>query len=103
MDVVVVRSANRRKTISARMKGEVLELRLPAWMGADDEAEWVAKMTARFEARRSTDAIDLTARAAELAARYDLPEPTTIRWVDNQTAPYAATLPPGRCLSSRHS
>jgi predicted metal-dependent hydrolase len=93
VEVVVVRSARRRKTISARMKGEVLELRLPSWMGATDEAEWVEKMTARFEARRSTDTVDLTARAAELAARYDLPLPTSIRWVENQTARWGSCTP----------
>jgi predicted metal-dependent hydrolase len=93
LEVSVVRSAKRRKTVSARMRGEVLELRLPAWMGEADEAAWIEKMTRRFERRRSADAVDLVARAHELATRYDLPEPASIRWVDNQTTRWGSCTP----------
>ncbi len=93
MEVSVVRSAKRRKTVSARMVGEVLELRLPGWMGEADEAKWVEEMRRRFERKRSTDEIDVDARARELARRYDLPQPRTVRWVDNQTSRWGSCTP----------
>jgi len=93
MEVVVLRSAKRRKTVSARMVGDVLEVRLPGWMGAADEAKWVEEMRKRFERKRSTDAIDVEARARELATRYDLPQPTSVRWVDNQTTRWGSCTP----------
>lgn len=93
MEVSVVRSAKRRKTVSARMVGEVLELRLPGWMGEADEAKWVEEMRRRFERKRSTDEIDVDTRARELARRYDLPQPRTVRWVDNQTSRWGSCTP----------
>jgi len=93
MEVTVLRSAKRRKTVSARMVGDVLEVRLPGWMGAADEAKWVEEMRRRFERKQSTDAVDIDARARELAKRYDLPEPASVRWVDNQTTRWGSCTP----------
>ncbi|MCU1484742.1 MAG: hypothetical protein JWN67_1488 [Actinomycetia bacterium] len=93
MDLRVVRSNRRRKTVSARMVGDVLEVRLPGWMGAADEAKWVEEMRRKFERRQSTDAVDVDARARVLARRYDLPEPVSVRWVDNQTSRWGSCTP----------
>jgi predicted metal-dependent hydrolase len=86
--VEIVRSPRRKRTISAEeLAGGVIRILLPAGMSAEEEAQWVDKMVSRLERRRrrtpSSDA-DLTERAAALAARYDLPAPASIRWVDNQ-------------------
>jgi predicted metal-dependent hydrolase len=93
MEVTVLRSAKRRKTVSARLVGDVLEVRLPGWMGAADEARWVEEMQKRFERKRSTDGIDVDARARRLAATYDLPLPASVRWVDNQTTRWGSCTP----------
>lgn len=93
MEVSVLRSDRRRKTVSARMVGDVLEVRLPGWMGAADEAKWVEEMRRRFERKRSTDQIDVDARARKLATRYDLPQPASVRWVDNQTSRWGSCTP----------
>jgi predicted metal-dependent hydrolase len=98
MDLRVVRSDRRRKTVSARMVGDVLEVRLPGWMGAADEARWVEEMRRRFERKRSTDAIDIATRARTLARRYDLPEPVSVRWVDNQTSRWGSCTPADRTI-----
>ena len=84
MEVEVVRSARRRKTIQAYEVGGVLRVAIPASCSAEEEAHWVGVMVRRFERRRSTATVDLTARARELAAAYALPVPASIRWVDNQ-------------------
>lgn len=93
MEVSVLRSARRRKTVSARMVGDVLEVRLPAWMGAADEARWVEDMRLKFERRRSTAAVDVEARARDLATRYDLPQPGSVRWVENQHSRWGSCTP----------
>ncbi|HZN16352.1 MAG TPA: M48 family metallopeptidase [Acidimicrobiales bacterium] len=85
MEVEVVRSTRRRKTIQAYEVGGVLRVAIPAACTAEEEAHWVGVMVKRFERRRSTATVDLVARAAELARRYGLPEATSIRWVDNQS------------------
>jgi len=93
MEVSVLRSARRRKTVSARLVGDVLEVRLPSWMSAAEEARYVEDMRRRFERRRSTEQIDIEARARRLASQYDLPLPTTVRWVDNQTSRWGSCTP----------
>lgn len=84
MTVEVVRSTRRRKTIQAYEVGGVLRVAIPASCTAAEEAHWVGVMVKRFERRRSTSAVDLEARARELARQFELPVPSSIRWVDNQ-------------------
>lgn len=84
MEVEVVRSPRRRKTIQAHMVGEVLQVAIPASCSPEEEAHWVGVMVKRFERRRSTATVDLTERTGWLAAVHDLPVPASIRWVDNQ-------------------
>lgn len=85
--VRVIRSKKRKKTSAARVVDGVIEVRIPAWLDAEREAEVVADLVKKV--RRSIAVneapVDLVARAASLASAYDLPEPTEIRWVTNQT------------------
>lgn len=82
--VRVVRSANRRKTVHARLVDGVIEVRVPARMSRADEEHFVRELVARIEQRETERAIDVTGRAAQLAKRYGLPAPASIRFVDNQ-------------------
>lgn len=92
--VEVVRSARRVKTVSARQVGDDrLRLDIPAHLSAAEEAHWVGVMTRRFERRARTAPIDLAARAAALARRFDLPEPATIRWSDSQRTRWGSCTP----------
>jgi predicted metal-dependent hydrolase len=93
LDVRVVRSRKRTRTSSARLVGQTLEIRLPAWMSAADEAHWVAEWTRRFRRKLSTDRIDLAERAATLAGRHDLPRPTSVRWVDDMRTRWGSCTP----------
>ena len=93
MRVVVIRSRRRRKTVQAVESDGVVRVLIPASMSKADEERWVADMVARMSRRRATTATDLGARAAVLAARYELPRPAEVRWVDNQRSRWASCTP----------
>jgi predicted metal-dependent hydrolase len=82
--VEVIRSDRRNKTVSARIVDGVIRVRIPSWMTPADEAEFVGQVVDRIERQRQSHAIDLTARAARLAEKFDLPRPAAIRWASNQ-------------------
>ena len=84
MDVEVVRSTRRHKTVEARQGDGRLRISIPASMSRAEEARWVQRMTRRFERRAEAAPVDLAERAGTLARRYGLPVPERIRWVDNQ-------------------
>jgi predicted metal-dependent hydrolase len=82
--VRVIRSARRRRTVHAKLIDGVIEVRVPARMTKADEEQFVADLVERIERREQRVAIDLEARSRELAARYQLPLPASIRFVENQ-------------------
>lgn len=84
--VEVVRSARRKRTVGAELRGDVLRIAIPSWMSAAEEARWVAKMSAGFRRKLSSERIDLTERAATLARRHRLPRPREIRWADDMSS-----------------
>ena len=59
----VIRSARRTRSVGAQMKGSVLRITVPSWMSRAQEADAVAKMTARFRRSISAERIDLVERA----------------------------------------
>ena len=93
VEVEVVRSARRRKTVQAHVVEGRLRVHVPARMSRAEEAHWVSVMMRRFERRRGTDDIDLAARADQLAASHLLPPPASIRWVDNQEHQWGSCTP----------
>ena len=93
MDVQVIRSARRRKTVSARRVDGVVRVSIPATMSRADEERWVAEMVRRLDRSAATRGIELADRAARLAKRYDLPHPSSIRFVDNQDLRWGSCTP----------
>lgn len=91
--VEVKRSPHRKRTVGARLVGNVLKIVVPAWMSAAEEAHWVDVMTARFQRKRSTERVDLAERAVTLARRHDLPRPREIRWSDNMVSRWGSCTP----------
>lgn len=98
MQVEVIRSAKRRKTISARQVGDVLRVSIPATMTKADEDRWVGEMVRRMERKSTAATVDLAERAKTLAARHDLPRPDSIRWVDNQESRWGSCTPADRSV-----
>jgi predicted metal-dependent hydrolase len=93
-EVEVRRSKRRTRTVSAyRRDGKVIVL-IPARFSRAEEARWVDTMVARLErkGRRRTDD-DLVERARRLSRELDLPEPTTVHWVTNQSSRWGSCTP----------
>ena len=95
LPVEVVRSSKRRKTSSARIVDGVIQGRIPAWLSRKDERATVDDLVARVcRAQELADrGADLEQRSKRLAARYDLPEPSSIRWVGNQQHRWGSCTP----------
>lgn len=97
MKVQVTRSARRRKTVQARLVGDTLHISIPARLSKDEEARWVEEMVHRLERRHGTarprSSEDLVQRAGQLSARYGLPRPSSIRWVNNQNSRWGSCTP----------
>ncbi len=93
MRVEVVRSARRKKTVSARELGGVLRVSIPATMTKAEEQHWVTEMVRRTDRRRAAGSVDLAARARLLAERYDLSPPRSIRWSENQQWRWGSCTP----------
>lgn len=96
--VEVRRSGRRRRTVSAyREHGRIVVL-IPARMSRAEEQQWVAAMVERLERaeqRRRPGQAALQGRARELSRRYldGVPEPASVRWVDNQRARWGSCTP----------
>ena len=93
VEVKVIRSARRRKTVQARSVGGVLHVSIPAAMSAADEQRHVAEMVRRMRRRAESSVVDLPARAEALAAAHGLERPRSIRWVDNQACRWGSCTP----------
>jgi predicted metal-dependent hydrolase len=93
LEVEVVRSSKRRKTVSASVVDGRVVVRMPTWMTKAQEDEYVTALVAKLERRRRSEVVDLTTRAAQLAKRYDLPTPTSIRFVSNQASRWGSCTP----------
>jgi predicted metal-dependent hydrolase len=86
LPVEVVRSTRRHKTIQARVVDGRIRVHVPASLRPDQVDAEVRRMVERLERRRrgrQAD-VDLERMARDLCRRYDLPRPTSVRWVANQ-------------------
>ena len=80
----VIRSQRRTKTAQARMIEGDLVVRIPAGMSPADEEALICSVVARFERKWRSCHVALEPRARQLAARFGLPEPQSIRWSSRQ-------------------
>jgi predicted metal-dependent hydrolase len=104
LSVEVVRSARRRRTISARLDGDRLILQVPAGLSAAEEQAWATKLGGKILAARrrrelNTDG-DLAARAQELNWRYfeGRLHVAEIRYVTNQQQRFGSCTPGQRTI-----
>lgn len=107
MQIRIIRSPRRRKTVSASLAGNVLEVRLPEGLTAREEQEWVVKMEERVlrrAARRQTNSdAELRRRAEDLNRRYFGGRLRfDIRWVGNQRTRWGSCTPATRQIRISH-
>lgn len=107
-EVVVRRSARRRRTVDARREGNTVIVSVPASMSRAQEEHWVAEMLRRLErseqrrrpGRRAGDD-DLAARADRLAREHldaagpdgRWPRPVSVRWTRPMRTRWASCTP----------
>ena len=87
--IEVLRSARRKKTISAEVVGSALIVSIPQKLSRADEQEWVARMGSRLAERKRRDRLNsdgaLAAHAARLADMYlDGVRPKEVVWIETQ-------------------
>lgn len=64
----------------------VLQVRVPVGLPRKEEDRLVAGFVTRFERGRAAGPIDVAARAVQLAKKFDLEQPRSVRWVGNQSS-----------------
>ena len=91
MEIQIERSTGRKKTVSARMKGDVMVVSAPADIPEAELNKIIARLRVRIERRIEKSALsdaDLELRAAALSRQYfnGKLKPTSVRWVTNQNS-----------------
>lgn len=107
MKTKVIRSARRRKTVSASIEGDVLVVRIPARFSRRQEQHWVEHMRERVvnKRRRSEQRKEtgLGRRAERLNQRYfEGKLEFSIKWVTNQSSRWGSCTPVDRTIRISH-
>jgi predicted metal-dependent hydrolase len=98
MDVRIIRSKRRKRTVQAREVDGTIEVRAPATMSEAELAPIVARLTTRLQRRKARNVLDdaaLQARAELLNRRYfdGRLRWTSIKWVANQEKRFGSCTP----------
>jgi predicted metal-dependent hydrolase len=101
--VEVIRSARRKRTVSAHRDGDRIVVSVPARISRTEEQKWVALMVARVlagEAKLRPSDDELVVRARELSDRYlgGRATPASVRWVDNMQSRWGSCTPSDRTI-----
>ena len=94
LEVEVVRSEKRKRTMQAYIVDGKLRVLVPAGLPQEQESKLVETMIARANRKLSSAGVDLMGRATQLATKYRLPTPASAEWSDRQQARW------GSCTSS---
>lgn len=92
--VEIRRSTRRRRTVQARVEGDVIVVLAPATLSAREERRLVEDLVRRVtrKARSARNDDELMRRVTAMSARYlpGAPRPSSIRWVSNMTTRWAS-------------
>ncbi|MDA0245123.1 MAG: M48 family metallopeptidase [Chloroflexi bacterium] len=107
MSINITRSDKRRKTVSARMVGGVLEIQAPAHMSDADLEPIIAKLQGRIDKRqqrRELDDGDLAQIAHDLNQRYFQGKLKwqTLQWSTQQDKRYGSCTPADQTIRISH-
>lgn len=94
MDVTIIRSPNRKKTVSAKLCGDEILIRLPLGLSKIEETRCIEKMCKRIEKKQKCepDSNALSRRAKELNRRYfnGRLKVNSIKYVTNQNSVFGS-------------
>jgi predicted metal-dependent hydrolase len=93
LEVRIVRSARRKKSVGAQIIDGVVQVTVPMWMSRSEADRFAEQFRKRFEKSRASTSVDLEARAKALCRTYGLPKPLSIRWVTNQNSRWGSCTP----------
>ena len=107
MNVKIIRSGRRKKTISGRIVDGVLEIRAPADMAEEELRPHVDKLRKRLDRKKTKKELDdgaLEARAKLLNKRYFSGKLAweSVRWVTNQNGRFGSCTPANRTIRLSH-
>ncbi|MEZ4707452.1 MAG: M48 family metallopeptidase [Caldilineaceae bacterium] len=107
MEIKIIRSRNRSKTIQARMVQGVMEVRAPAAMSDKELQPHIDRLRQKLErkqTRKSLDDAGLEQRAQELNQQYfgGKLKWNSIRWVTNQNKRYGSCTPADKTIRISH-
>jgi predicted metal-dependent hydrolase len=108
MDVKIIRSAKRTRTISARREGDTMLLYLPADLTPEEEQHWIDRMRARLERKETRRKLNtdeaLRQRADELNREYfgGQLKVAEIRYVTNQDRRFGSCTPSTATIRLSH-
>lgn len=101
LPVEVIRSAKRKKTVSARVVNGTVQIRMPLGLSKEQEDGHVADLLQKLDRKAATREVDLSERAQQLADEYELPLPASVKWVSNQNTRWGScTLPTNGSLGT---
>lgn len=93
LPVEVIRSKKRKRTAQAYIVDGRLRVLVPASLSSEEESIVVENLVARATRKLSSAAVDLEARAKQLARQYELPIPASIEWSDRQLTRWGSCTP----------
>jgi len=93
LPVRIIRSARRKKTVSARIVNNTIEVRVPQMLSVTEVDEHVSNLVGRLERSRRSSELDLDRRAARLAEKFDLPTPASVEWSSRQNTRWGSCTP----------
>ncbi|MCP4167108.1 MAG: M48 family metallopeptidase [Chloroflexi bacterium] len=107
MNVEIIRSARRKKTISARLDGDTMIVQAPAEMPEKELNEAIETLRGRLlkrQAKRTLSDDDLEQRASLMNRRYFNGKLNwqSIRWVSNQNKRYGSCTPAKKTIRISH-
>ncbi len=93
VDVEIVRSKRRRKTVELKPTPTGVRITIPASASAADEQHYVTTLLRRYQRKKDRPPIDLGSRARQLATAHELKLPGSITWADNQEKRWGSCTP----------
>jgi predicted metal-dependent hydrolase len=85
MQVEVVRSPRRNRTVALRPVPGGVRISIPAWSTKAEEDHYVETLLRQYERSQKKTDVSLVDRARSLAKRFGLQEPASIQWANQKT------------------